>query len=105
MADRKTIFSIYEQRLAFDGSQAAVESLSHGDYEVAQLPDALFCQILVISFFPVFIYRCTRYKTSVIVHIFSAVIEEVFASGLRTTKSTDIFCAAAHEQHLALLDR
>ena len=33
------------------------------------------------------------------------VIEEVFASGLRTTKSTDIFCAAAHEQHLALLDR
>lgn len=33
------------------------------------------------------------------------VIEEVFASALRTTKSTDIFCAAAHGQHLALLDR
>lgn len=33
------------------------------------------------------------------------VIEEVFASGLRTTKRTDIFCAAAHEQHLALLDK
>lgn len=33
------------------------------------------------------------------------VIEEVFASGLRTTKRTDIFCAAAHKQHLPLLDR
>lgn len=33
------------------------------------------------------------------------VIEEVFASALQTTQNTDIFCAAAHEQHLALLDR
>lgn len=33
------------------------------------------------------------------------VIEEVFASFLRHTQNTDIFCAAAHEQHLALLDR
>lgn len=33
------------------------------------------------------------------------VIEEVLASALRTTQSTDIFCVAAHEQHLALLDR
>lgn len=33
------------------------------------------------------------------------VIEEVFASALQTTRNEDIFCAAAHEQHLALLDR
>ena len=33
------------------------------------------------------------------------VVEEVFAAFLRTTQNTDIFCAAAHEQHLALLDR
>lgn len=33
------------------------------------------------------------------------VIQEVFASWLQTTKKTDIFCVAAHEQHLALLDR
>ena len=33
------------------------------------------------------------------------VIEEVLASGLCTTKDTDIFCAAAHERHLTLLGR
>lgn len=33
------------------------------------------------------------------------VLEEVFASWLQTTRDTDIFCAAAHGQHLALLDR
>lgn len=33
------------------------------------------------------------------------VIEEVFATALLTTKSTDIFCSAAHEQHLPMLDR
>lgn len=33
------------------------------------------------------------------------VIEEVFASYLNTTQDTDIFCIAAHKQHLALLDR
>ena len=33
------------------------------------------------------------------------VIEEVFASWLQTTKDGDIFCAALHGQHLALLDR
>lgn len=33
------------------------------------------------------------------------VIEEVFASALLTTQSTDIFCVAAHEQHLPMLDR
>lgn len=33
------------------------------------------------------------------------VIEEVFATALQTTLDTDIFCAAAHEQHLPLLDR
>lgn len=33
------------------------------------------------------------------------VVEEVFAAFLRTTQNTDLFCAAAHEQHLALLDR
>lgn len=33
------------------------------------------------------------------------VVEEVFAAFLRTTQSTDLFCAAAHERHLALLDR
>lgn len=33
------------------------------------------------------------------------VIEEVFASALQTTQDTDIFCAAAHGQHLPLLDR
>lgn len=33
------------------------------------------------------------------------VIEEVLASWLRTTRQEDIFCAAAHGQHLPLLDR
>ena len=33
------------------------------------------------------------------------VIEEVLASWLRTTREEDIFCAAAHRQHLPLLDR
>ena len=33
------------------------------------------------------------------------VIEEVFASWLQTTQERDIFCAALHGQHLALLDR
>ncbi len=33
------------------------------------------------------------------------VVEEVFAAFLRTTQNTDLFCAAAHEQHLALLAR
>ncbi|MCM1190419.1 MAG: accessory Sec system protein Asp1 [bacterium] len=33
------------------------------------------------------------------------VIGEVFASYLKTTQDTDIFCAAAHERHMALLDR
>lgn len=33
------------------------------------------------------------------------VIEEVFASYLQTTRDADIFCAAAHGQHLALLGR
>lgn len=33
------------------------------------------------------------------------VIGEVFASGLRTTRDTDIFCVAAHGQHLPLLDK
>ena len=33
------------------------------------------------------------------------VVEEVFAAFLETTRDTDIFCAAAHGQHLALLDR
>lgn len=33
------------------------------------------------------------------------VIEEVFTAALRTTQDTDIFCAAAHGQHLPLLDR
>ena len=33
------------------------------------------------------------------------VVEEVFAAFLGTTQDTDIFCAAAHGQHLALLDR
>ncbi len=33
------------------------------------------------------------------------VIEEVFASALRSVRDTDIFCAAAHAQHLSLLDR
>lgn len=33
------------------------------------------------------------------------VIEEVFASALQTVRDTDIFCVAAHEQHLPLLDR
>lgn len=33
------------------------------------------------------------------------VIEEVFASALQATHDADIFCIAAHEQHLPLLDR
>lgn len=33
------------------------------------------------------------------------VIEEVFGAAVNTTLSTDIFCAAVHGQHLALLDR
>ena len=33
------------------------------------------------------------------------VVEEVFGAFLRTTQNADIFCAAAHGQHLALLDR
>ena len=33
------------------------------------------------------------------------VVEEVFAAFLRTTQNADIFCAAAHGQHMALLDR
>lgn len=33
------------------------------------------------------------------------VIEEVFAAGLRTTQDADIFCVAAHGQHMPLLDR
>lgn len=33
------------------------------------------------------------------------VIQEVFASWLRTTRNTDIFCIAAHNQHLAMIDR
>lgn len=33
------------------------------------------------------------------------VIGEVFASYLKKTRETDLFCAAAHMQHLALLDR
>ncbi len=33
------------------------------------------------------------------------VIEEVLTSYLGTTKDADIFCVAAHEQHLAMLDR
>ena len=33
------------------------------------------------------------------------VIEEVFGTALETTQAGDIFCAAAHQQHLALLDR
>ncbi len=33
------------------------------------------------------------------------VIEEVFKAALETTQDTDMFCAAAHPQHLALLDR
>lgn len=33
------------------------------------------------------------------------VIEEVFTAGLRTTEDSDIFCAAAQQQHLPLLDR
>lgn len=33
------------------------------------------------------------------------VIEEVFSSALGVTQDADIFCAAAHEQHLPLLDK
>lgn len=33
------------------------------------------------------------------------VIEEVFSTFLQTTQDADIFCAAAHTQHLPLLDR
>lgn len=33
------------------------------------------------------------------------VLGEVFAAFLRTARSTDIFCAAAHRRHLPLLDR
>lgn len=33
------------------------------------------------------------------------VIEEVFKAALETTRDTDMFCAAVHPQHLALLDR
>ena len=33
------------------------------------------------------------------------VIEEVFEAALGTTQNTDIFCAAVHQQHMALLDR
>lgn len=33
------------------------------------------------------------------------VIEEVFAARLQATGSADIFCAAAHERHIAMLDR
>lgn len=33
------------------------------------------------------------------------VIEEVFNTGLETTQDTDMFCMAAHPQHLALLDK
>ncbi|MCI9570534.1 MAG: accessory Sec system protein Asp1 [Lachnospiraceae bacterium] len=33
------------------------------------------------------------------------VIEEVFGAALGTTQDTDIFCAAVHQQHLALLGR
>ena len=33
------------------------------------------------------------------------VLEEVLASALRATKEPDIFCAAAHQQHLAMLGR
>lgn len=33
------------------------------------------------------------------------VIEEVFRAALETTQDTDMFCAAVHPQHLALLDR
>lgn len=33
------------------------------------------------------------------------VIEEVFDAALGTTQNTDIFCAAVHQQHLALLGR
>lgn len=33
------------------------------------------------------------------------VIEEVFSAYLKSVWSTDIFCVAAHEQHLGLLDR
>lgn len=47
--------------------------------------------------------RFTFLKTSY--ETMEEVIEEVFASYLRTTQNTDIFCIAAHNQHLVMLDR